>query len=314
MDPSTPITIAALGGESQLSQVGRIRQGLAAQRSVTVTSDLMAADIIYCNDAGKHNEALAARQAGSKARLIFNILDIPENIMEPMGDFTHEKLVALRASLQSADAITVISPFVRSQLQRLLGLSATVIWNPVKDVSPDQRLNDQRPYPFKVLMAGRVKDPNKRQETIGIPALVMAGYEEHEVAVVGGEWAGWGTNLGVVSDEVLNDLYNSVDIVMQPTLNTGLELPPLEGMICGAVPILCYDMSTFGDIRYYPQYWGCYPSATSVAYRLRALLDNPGLLIAEREHCLTCSESIVAQFGKDAVAQRIVEVARKVMG
>jgi hypothetical protein len=314
MDPFTPILIAALGGESPLSQVNRIRAGLAAQPGVTVTSDLTAADIIYCNDAGTHGAALQARDAGAKAKLILNVLDVPENLMTPSGDYTHSKLLALRDALLRADAITAISPFTRSQLQRLLALSATVIWNPVKDVSPDKRLAGERPYPYKALMAGRLRDPNKRMDMIGIPALIMAGFEEEEVAVIGGEWTGWGTNLGVVSDSTLNDLYNSVDFVIQPTLNTGLELPPLEGMICGAIPILCYDMSTFGDIKYYPQYWGCYPSATSVAYRLRALMDNPGLLVAEKEHCLTSSEGIVAQFGKDAVARRIVDVARKVMG
>lgn len=314
MDTSSrPITIAAFGGESPLAQVSRIREGLAAQPWVTLTRDPMAADCLYCNDPGTYAEALAARAAGAKGKLIFNVLDVPEHCFPPRGDYEHAKLLALRDGLTRADAITAISPFTRSQLQRLLALQATVIWNPVKDVSPARRLAGERPYPYRVLMAGRTRDANKRQDTIGIPALIMAGFEEREVAVVGGEWPGWGTDLGIVSDEVLNDLYNSVDFVMQPTLNTGLELPPLEGMACGAIPILCYDMSTFNDIRFYPQYWGCHPSAVSVAYRLRALIDNPGIAIAEKEHCLTSSDHILAQFGKDAVAQRIVEVCRKLL-
>jgi glycosyltransferase involved in cell wall biosynthesis len=240
-------------------------------------------------------------------------LDIPEHCFAPQGDFTHDKLIALANALRRADAITAISPFVRSQLNRLLALPATVIWNPIKGVSPDKRLAGDRPYAFRVLIAGRARDPNKRQTTLGVPALIAAGFEEHEVAVVGGEWPGWGTDLGVVSDAVLNDLYNSVDLVMHPSLNEGLGLSPLEAMVCGAVPVLTYDCSTFGDIQFFPQHWGCYPSVTSLGYRLRALVDNPWLLAAERQHCLECSEGIVEQFGADAVARRIVEVTRKVM-
>lgn len=306
--------MAALGGESPLSQVSRVREGLASLEGVTLTADLSQADCIYCNDAGVYHTALVAKDAGTLrpgARLVFNVLDVPENCFQPLGDYTHDDLIRLRDHLARADAITAISPFTRSQLQRLLALAATIVWNPIKDVSPARRLNGDRPYPFRALIAGRARDRNKRIDTIGIPALVMAGFEETEVAVVGGEWPGWGTDLGVVSDTMLNDLYNSVDFVMHPSLNEGLGLSPLEGMVCGAIPILCYDMSTFADLSYYPQYWGCYPSPVSVAYRLRALIDNPGILIAEKEYCIDQSEGIVAQFGKAAVAQRIVDVYRK---
>jgi hypothetical protein len=213
-----------------------------------------------------------------------------------------------------SDAVTSISPFVRGQLLRLLAVQSTLIWNPVKDVNPTKRLDNQQPYPFRAMLAGRCGDRNKRVDSIGIPALVMAGFEESEVAVCGGEYAGWGTDMGIVSDETLNDLYNSVDFLICPTALGGLELSPLEGMVCGALPILCYDMSTFADISFYPQYWGCYPSAMSMAYRLRSLVDNPVILNGEREYCLAQSDEILDRFGKVAVAKRIVELARKVMG
>lgn len=310
------IRLLALGSASPLAQVSRIREGMASLPGIELVERAEDADIIYCNDMQCYDEALTARDSGylkEGGKLVFNVLDIPEHCFEPMGDFNHVKLLTLRADLLAADAVTAISPFTRSQINRLLGLAATVIWNPTKAVSPDVRLSGNRPYPFRALIAGRAGDPNKRQLTLGIPALIAAGFEEHEVAVVGGEYPGWGTNLGVVSDGMLNDLYNSVDFLMHPSLNEGIGLSPLEAMACGAIPILTYDCSTFRDISFFPQYWGCYPSVTSLAYRLRALIDNPALLLAERSHCLESSEQILDQFSGVSVARRIEGVCRKVL-
>lgn len=316
MGPDTPFTVLALGGTSQLSQISRIREGLSLLPGVTLTDHFGDASLVYCNDMGTYEEAIEAKDDGrlkAGAKLVFNVLDLPEHIFAPNGDFTHEKLLHLRDCLNKADAVTSISPFVQSQLHRLLAIQSIVIWQPVKDVSPAKRLAGERPFPFRVLMAGRCRDKNKRIDSIGIPALIMAGFEQEEVAVCGGEYPGWGVDMGVVSDEVLNDLYNSVDFVMHPSLNEGLGLVPLEGMICGATPILTYDTSTFSDIAHFPQYWGCYPSATSVAYRLRALMDNPGMVIAEREYCLEKSKAIIYQFNKTRIAQNIVDVYRKLV-
>ena len=312
----SPITVFALGGVSPLSQINRVKEGLVGLGGVTLTDHFGDASVVYCNDAGTYEEALEAKEDGrlkDGTKLVFNVLDVPEHLFQPSGDFTHDKLIHLRNSLVRADAITSISPFVKGQLQRLMALQSTVIYQPIKDVSPEKRLNGERPYPFKVLLAGRTNDPNKRQKTIGIPALIMAGFSQDEVAVVGGEYPGWGTDFGIVSNDVLNDLYNSVDFVMHPSLNEGLGLIPLESMACGAIPILTYDQITFADISHYPLYWGCYPSPTSVAYRLRSLIDNPGIPIAEKEYCLEQSKSIREQFGKVAVAERIVKVCRKAL-
>lgn len=312
----SPITVFALGGVSPLSQINRVKEGLAVLEGVTLTDHFGGASVVYCNDAGTYEEALEAKDDGrlrKGAKLVFNVLDLPEHLFPPLGDFTHDKLIHLRDSLVRADAITSISPFVKGQLQRLMALQSTIIYQPIKDVSPARRLAGERPYPFKVLLAGRTRDSNKRQQTIGIPALIMSGFGEDEVAVVGGEYPGWGTDLGIVSNSVLNDLYNSVDFLMHPSALEGLGIPPLEAMVCGAIPILCYDQSTFADISHYPLYWGCYPSPTSVAYRLRALIDNPGILIAEKEYCIQQSKAIMEQFGKVEVAKRIAKVCRKAL-
>lgn len=308
---ATPTLVWASGGESPLSQIDRIRQGLAAQPNVILTDKIEEADLVYVNNPPYDNVLRAQLKPGAKT--VFTLLDLPLHLLPPEGDFTFEKMGVLCAQLGQADAITTISQYVQSQVQQYLGLPSTVIYNPVKDVSPRKRLQGEKPYPYRVLLAGRVNDPNKRQRTIGIPALVMAGFNESEVAVVGGEYPGWGTNLGLVSDEVLNDLYNSVDYVMFPSLVEGLGLPPLEGMICGAVPIICHDLTVASELPY-PRHWWCYPSSVAVSYHLHLRSKHLQVLEADRQHCLTMSEGLADDLGKNAVARRIMNVYYKLVG
>lgn len=306
------VWVKAFGATGQLAQVDRIKAGLTACGTMS-WAEGSTADLIYSNDGGTHQEALDWRaQRAPHAKVILNVLDIPEHCFPPQGDYTYDKLTTLRRHLTQADAVTAISPFTRGQLQRLLGVGSYLIWNPCKDVSPDKRLNGERPYPYRVLISGRAGDPNKRVRSLAVPALIAAGFEEHEVAVVGGEWVGWGTDLGMVSDDVLNDLLNSVDITMHTTQLTGLELGPIESLICGAVPIMCYDMSTFKDLSY-PPHWGCHPSVASIGYRLRSLVDNPAYLTAERSHCLQMGEHLREDLSGRAVAQRILDVYRRII-
>lgn len=308
-----PILVYASGGESPLSQIDRVRQGLAAQQNVVLTDKIEEADLVYVNNP-PYDNVLRAAQLKPSVKKIFNVLDLPLHLLQPNGDYTFEKMAALCEQLKQAEAITVISQYVQGQVQQYLGLASTVIYNPVKDVSPKKRLEEERPYgQFKVLMAGRVNDPNKRQRTIGIPALIMAGFNESEVAIVGGEYPGWGTNLGIVHDDVLSDLYNSVDYVMFPSVNEGLGLPPLEGMICGAIPIVCHDLTVVSELPY-PRHWWCYPSPSAVAYHLYIRQQYPQVLEADRQHCLTMSDGLAEDLGKNAVARRIMNVYYKLVG
>lgn len=318
---ASPVRFKAFGAGGALSQVERIKDGLLACGAAEAGDGPV--DLVYCNDSGTHHMASEWRaKRASSAKLILNVLDVPEHLMPSLADhpgwppdhrdYTHDKLVSLQQHLLRADAITAISPFTRAQLQRLLGLGSYLIWNPIKPVSPDKRLAGECPYPYRVLISGRAGDPNKRVRSLAVPALIAAGFAETEVAVVGGEWVGWGTNLGVVSDEMLNDLLNSVDLTMHTTQLTGLELGPIESIVCGAVPILCYDMSTFRDLPY-PQHWGCHPSVASIACRLRSLVDHPEVLQAEREHCLHLSEGLREDLSGRAVAQRILGVYHRLV-
>lgn len=312
MDVTPPIRYRAFGGRGPLCQIDRVEEGFRANEAVEATPN-SGCDLVFANDSGTHQEAIEYRDAVvPKAKLILGLLDVPEHLFSPPGDYTFEKIAALAARLRSADAITAISPFVQSQIIRYIGLPSYLTWMAVKTVSPAKRLAGERPYPYRVLLGGRLNDRNKRTDTLAIPALITAGFAESEVAVIGGEYPGWGTNLGIVDNATLNDLLNSVDFVMSTTLLGGLELGPAEGCICGAVPILTFDCSTFHDLPY-PQHWGCYPSVPALAYRLRVLLNNPDILKADREHALYIGEGLAEDLSGAAVAKRILDVYRKLI-
>ncbi len=307
MTPSLPVRFKAFGSRTPLAQVVRIEEGLRQAGAVEVEygSDC---DFVYANDSGTHQEAIQYRATyAPRAKLILTVLDLPEHLMSAGLGFGAQELATLRTNLLQADAITAISQYTQSQIQRLLGLSSYVIYQPVKDVSPIHRLTSNHHYSYKVLIAGRTNDPNKRVKSIGIIALLMAGFSEDEIAVVGGEYPGWGTNLGVVNDTVLNDLYNSVDYVMQTSLLEGLGLTAIEATICGAIPIVCSDLTTFPELPF-PQYWGCFPSPTSVAYRLRSLQDNLDLRAGDRDYCLNNSDQLMEKFSKVTVARRVLDI------
>lgn len=297
-----PIRYHAHGARHHGGQLPRIEDGFRALGAVEAPEDDSRVDLIYANDEPRWAEAIQYREkVAPGAKLILNVLDIPEH--SPNLD-----LADLWSRLRHADVITAISPFVVSQVQRLFGRNADLIWNPIKDINSAERRAGKRSYPFKVMMVGRLRDPGKRAE-LAIRALISAGYDEKEVAMVGGEWPHWGTDMGVVSDETLNSLYNSVDMVLMASSWEGLGLPCYEAMAGGALPVVCHDLTTFADTGM-PRRWGCYPSAYSLAHRLLTLNNNPALYREERAIAEQIGERVIEQLSGKAVAERILSVYR----
>lgn len=295
-----PVRYVAFGACHFGSQLPRIEQGLAELGAVQAVEGSREVDLIYANDEPRWQEAIEYRdRVAPTAKLVLCVLDLPEWNLPSFEPY------ALLPRLRRADAVVAISAFVQSQLVRYFGMPSTNVGQPIKGVTPDKRIGGQRPYPYRVLMAGRLHDPGKRAD-LAIKSLVLAGLSEDEVAVVGGQYPGWGTNLGEVSDEVLADLYASVDFVMATSLAGGLELPPLEAVAAGAVPILCSDLAVAHGT--YPLHWLCYPHPHAIAYRLRSLIDNPQWLAEDKATALKLGEQVRAIYSPRAVAERILGV------
>lgn len=240
-------------------------------------------------------------------KTIFNVLDLCPHCDD------HAAIVArLREQLPLADRVTAISATVAGELQDKCGIRAEVIYYPMKNV----RYTGERKYPqFRAMLVGRLGDPNKRAGT-AVQALIRAGFEEKEIAVVGPEYLGYGTRMGIVSDECLNDLYNSVDYVMMLSRNEGIGLPAIEAAICGAIPIVAPDLSTFNE------FWAESPlglnyqtlnSPLSIAALIRKIEDTPDWKTMIKEDIRAYAElAFRPKFDRKAVAARIVEVYQSI--
>lgn len=295
------------GGRGPLCQISRIEDGLRALGCQEGMGGDPNVDLIYANDEPRWQEAIDYRDTFAKnAKVILCILDIPE-ISYPNFN-PYEWL----PKLKRADSLVSISGWVQSQMTRILSLSSDVIFQPIKDINPVQRIAGTKSFPYRVLLDGRLKDKGKRVD-LAIQSLILAGFNEEEVAVVGGEYPGYGTNLGVVSDNILNDLYNSVDFVMMTSIFEGLGLQGLQALAGGAIPIICHDLPTAHEGFYHP-HWMCFPHPHAIAYRLRSLIDNPAWLTAEKIEALRIGGEVREIFSGKAVAQRILNVYNKLNG
>ncbi len=313
-----PLIVSLLGAEGYTNQIDRIRQGMVGLtyqgRPVERTDYLWTADLIYVNDCTKYKEVVNLKKDGELkdgAKVIFNVLDLPFHLLptgyNPIKDYSPD-------IMGCCDATTTISPYVQTQLYQWFGYGSYVINNPIKDVTPLIRLSGAKPYPqFKAMCVGRLNDPNKRIHTLAIPALIAAGFQEDEVAMVG-ECPGWGTMMATVTDKVLNELYNSVDVVVSCGLCEGLSLTALESTVCGAIPIITSDLTTARDLGL-PRTWECFPNAQSIFYRLKILKDNPDYRLALSNSAIDLGgwdngpkKGLSLKYDKKTIAQNILNV------
>lgn len=296
------VTKVFIGGADCLTcQVDRIKKGFSSIPDIEITDMHWEADLIYVNNPW-FDIYIKDKKDGklkTNAKLIFDVQDIPLQ-------HANYDLMKLANQLLEADAITAISNYTRMQLWQIFRLNSFVVYNPVKDVSPVLRQSGECPFPqYKVLMVGRLNDVNKRAQ-LGLNALFAAGIKNDEIATVGPEPTAFGAYQGYVTDELLNQLYNSVRYVMAPSFHEGQLLPPQEGLICGAIPILTQDMSTLGE--FFPREFGYFPNVNSLAFRVKQLEDIPELRKQTSDVCIQLGQKLLQKVSKEAVANNIWKV------
>lgn len=237
---------------------------------------------------------------------IFNVLDLCPHCAD------HQDILRrFAAQLPAAAKVTTISKSVQSQLITLCDIQSEVIYYPMKPVTNTRT----KKHPYRVALVGRTSDPNKRCG-VAVMALVRAGFKESEVVIVGPEYPGWGTRLGTVSDEVLNEIYNSVDYVMMLSKEEGIGLPGPEAACAGALPIVLPDLST------YDEFWRDSPmhhfyqnlrSVDQIAALLLYLKSEPDTLADLQSKMHQYAEANFRPlFDHVEVAKRIIEVAQKI--
>jgi hypothetical protein len=242
-------------------------------------------------------------EAAHSKPFIFNVLDLARHCPE------HEKIVSdLKTQLPKSARATVISETVSRQLKDLCDIEASVIYYPMKEV----RSLESRPKSMiRVAMVGRTSDPNKRCAT-AVMALIRAGFNESEVAIIGPEYPGWGARYGTVSDATLAEMYQMVDYVMMLSKEEGIGLPAIEAACAGAIPIVLPDLSTYDEFwaaSPMGPYYSTFTSTDSVARFLIHMENNPSERATIQAAMLQYANLYLRpKFDRVEVAKRILSV------
>ncbi len=296
--------LTVLGSESTaLCQIGALKRGFKALgHTLSIDWADPASSFVFVGNPPYESYLNAA----TRKSFIFNVLDVCPHCPD------HQDILRrFAAQLPAASKVTTISKTVQAQLAALCGIKAEVIYYPMKPITCTRI----KKHPYKVALIGRTSDPNKRCGA-AVMALVRAGYEEKDVVIVGPEYPGWGTRLGTVTDEVLNEIYASVDYVMMLSREEGIGLPAIESACAGAIPIVLPDLST------YDEFWA--PSPMHGFYKNLKSVDTVAALLTYLKAEPDVKEDLqlkMADYGNrllrpafqpETVAARIIEVYQSI--
>ena len=253
-------------------------------------------DIIFSNDPRGYKDAISLKIKYPKSFLILNLLDIPWH----MPNIQKQTQLLVSAFLDKADAITVISFKVKRDLQKFLNKKLFVIYNPRRDVYYDRDIKKNDMF----LFVGRANDPVKRFELIR-ESLSKIKNGNQNIKICGSEDPNFGSYQGYVSDQKLNELYNSSRYVLLPSIAEGIGLPMIEGMICGCIPITCSDNDTAKEFS--PPDFICDPNPQSIINKIENLNKN---YTKNMKLALEYGNKYIDQFNKINIAKNILNVKK----
>ena len=266
-----------------------------------VNSFLGQPDLIYSNDISNADKAVAKwMDWDKKPKLIINVLDCPDFLQEWKDKIYHEFI----GKLGSADKVTCISKYTQSQLKRYFLIDAPVIYNPIKPVY----YIPNTPKTIFSLFVGRLGAVNKRAKEILWPLwLNLQSLGPDVLHIVGGEYLGFGVKRGIVSDEELNDIYNHSFFYLVTSKQEGQNLPLIESIMGGCIPIICKDMTTAAEFGI-PELF-CEPTAAGMYQKIKDVCNNVDYYDSL---CARYREEYKDMFTGRAVAQRILDVYKNI--
>jgi len=248
-------------------------------------------NLIYANDPRGYKEAISVKKKYKNAPLIFNVLDIPWH----MPNIEQQTRLLVSQFLMQADFVSTISLKVKKDLSKFFKKNIHVIYNPTRDVYHDEKILKNNTF----LFVGRVNDPIKRfnlvRDTID---KIENGIKK--IKICGAENPNFGDYLGYVSDQELNNLYNSTKFVLLPSKAEGIGLPMIEALICGALPITCSDNETAKE--FLPPDFICEPESDAILKHIDKL-DNEYSI--KRKLAFQFGEKYKKKFNKISVAKNI---------
>ena len=253
-------------------------------------------ELIYANDPRGYKEAIQIKKKYKEAPLIFNLLDIPWH----MPNIQQQTKLLVNQFLNQADFVSVISLKVKKDLSQFFNKKIHVIYNPIKDVYYDEKILKNNMF----LFVGRANDPIKRFDLVR-DTLIKIKDGIKKIKVCGAENPNFGNYLGYVSDEELNNLYNSTQFVLLPSKAEGIGLPMIESMICGALPITCSDNETAKE--FLPRDFICAPDPKSMLEHIKKLEHE---YANKRNLAFEFGKRYKEKFNKSSIAKNILNILK----
>ena len=253
-------------------------------------------ELIYANDPRGYKEAIQIKKKYKEAPLIFNLLDIPWH----MPNIQQQTKLLVNQFLNQANFVSVISLKVKKDLSQFFNKKIHVIYNPIKDVYYDEKILKNNMF----LFVGRANDPIKRFDLVR-DTLIKIKDGIKKIKVCGAENPNFGNYLGYVSDEELNNLYNSTQFVLLPSKAEGIGLPMIESMICGALPITCSDNVTAKE--FLPRDFICAPNPKSMLEHIKKLENE---YANKRNLAFEFGKKYKEKFNKSSIAENILNILK----
>ena len=253
-------------------------------------------NLIYANDPRGYNEAILLKSNYKNAPLIFNLLDIPWH----MPNIEQQTKLLVSQFLMKADFVSTISLKVKKDLSNFFKKDIYVVYNPTKDVCYDEKISKNNTF----LFVGRANDPIKR---FNLVRDMVSSYEGgiKKLKVCGAEDPNFGNYLGYVTDNELNNLYNSTKFLLLPSKAEGIGLPMIEAMICGALPITCTDNETAKE--FLPPDFICHPHPQSILECVKKLEREYD---KKRELAFKFGKQYKEKFNKTIIAKNILNIIK----
>jgi glycosyltransferase involved in cell wall biosynthesis len=281
--------IASFGAEHFLGQLPRIREGWQFLGHECCDGK---SDVIYSNDPSGYDRAIQTKEIYGGI-LILNVLDIHFHLSE-----MNKKLNELKPKLQKADIITSISKTTALALKRYLGLNSYIIYNPIKDIT---FLNLKKEHAF--MSVGRLADPNKRFYLTSNSVNLF----NQKINIFGSDTNNIQNNKinghGIVSDETLENFYNTSKFYIATSYNEGLCLPMIEALVCGCIPIVCRDMTTAEE--FIPEEFLCDPDHNKIAEKISLINQE---YEAYLKIALSFGKKYAKIFNKNSIANNILNL------
>ena len=253
-------------------------------------------ELIYANDPRGYKEAIQIKKKNKEVPLIFNLLDIPWH----MPNVQQQTKLLVNQFLNQADFVSVISLKVKKDLSQFFNKKIHVIYNPIKDVYYDEKILKNNMF----LFVGRANDPIKRFDLVR-DTLIKIKDGIKKIKVCGTENPNFGNYLGYVSDEELNNLYNSTQFVLLPSKAEGIGLPMIESMICGALPVTCSDNETAKE--FLPRDFICAPDPKSMLEHIKKLEHE---YANKRNLAFEFGKRYKEKFNKSSIAKNILNILK----